>query len=57
LGIVVGWVREQAVVVGSQWLCWSLEVVGGEGACMGVVMSVGEREQAVVRGGDGVVEW
>jgi hypothetical protein len=33
-GMVVGWVKEQAVVVGSQWLCW-LEEVGGEGARMG----------------------
>jgi hypothetical protein len=33
-GMVVGWVREQAVVVGLWWSSWS-EEVGGEGACMG----------------------
>jgi hypothetical protein len=27
-GMVVGWVREQAIVVGLWWSCWSSEVVG-----------------------------
>jgi hypothetical protein len=31
VGVVVGWVREQAMVVGLCWLCWSSEVVGSEG--------------------------
>jgi hypothetical protein len=58
-GMVVGWVREQAIVVGSRWSCWS-EEVGGEGARMGG--RVRERVRVVgwsseVKGGSGRGWW